>query len=121
MPDRLVGRYLAPFVGGDGVSHLLWLASAIELSDEELSLLGQVRAPVLLVRGEGDQPGSVAGPSRLEARLVGTVSTAVSIAHAGRLIAEDQPVALTAALLAWWERAPIARSYIEDEVTQRNR
>ncbi len=120
MPDRLVGRYLAPFVGRDGVSHLLWLASAIELSDAELSLLAQVQAPVLLVHGEGDQSNNASGPPRLNARLVGTVSTAATIAHAGRLIAEDQPIALTSALLAWLERKPIATPFTTQEVTQRN-
>ncbi len=107
MPDRLVGRYLAPFVGGDGVAQLLWLASAVELSDEELGLLAQVQTPVTLVRGERDQTSHASGLPRLEARLVGAVSTTVTIADAGRLIGEDQPVALATALLSWLERRPV--------------
>ena len=112
MPDRLVGRYLAPFVGGDGVSHLLWLASAIELSEAERNLLEQVRAPVVVLRSEGVPLDKTPGPARIEARLVGTVVTAVTIASAGRLIAEDQPVALASALIAWLERKPVTLPFV---------
>src|SRR5215216_6904166 len=54
MPPALVGRYLAPFVGQEGVTHLLALARAVRPTDLEELDLGQVRAHTLIVRGEKD-------------------------------------------------------------------
>jgi pimeloyl-ACP methyl ester carboxylesterase len=54
MPPALIGRYLAPFVGQEGVTHLLALARAIRNFDLEDLDLSQVRAHTLIVRGEKD-------------------------------------------------------------------
>ena len=54
MPPALIGRYLAPFVGQEGVTHLLALARAIRNFDLEDLDLTQVRAHTLIVRGEKD-------------------------------------------------------------------
>ena len=48
----LIGRYLAPFVGQEGVTHLLALARAVRPTDLEDLDLTQVRAHTLIVRGE---------------------------------------------------------------------
>ena len=55
MPPRLVARYLAPFVGQEGVNHLLALARAVHEADMEAIDLGAIRASTLVVRGEEDQ------------------------------------------------------------------
>jgi len=55
MPMRLVARYLAPFVGREGVAHLLALARTITREDFESIALESVRAPTLVVRSEGDR------------------------------------------------------------------
>jgi hypothetical protein len=35
MPDKLVARYLAPYVGEEGLNHLLLLARSIDDEDME--------------------------------------------------------------------------------------
>ena len=55
MPDRLVARYLAPYVGREGVSHLLALARAVELEDLEEVDFTLLATPTLVVAGDADQ------------------------------------------------------------------
>ena len=60
MPEGLVARYLAPFVGRDGVEQLHTIVRSIraqDLHEEELRTIG---APTLIVAGERDR-GSIAG------------------------------------------------------------
>lgn len=55
MPWKLVGRYLAPYLGADGANHLLALAGALreeEFADIDLQ---RVRQRVLVVRGTRDR------------------------------------------------------------------
>lgn len=98
MPDLLVARYLAPFVGPDGVAQLLQRASAIELSAEGRARLGTVAVPVLVIEGEGDGPRpSLSWPTMLPAAAV-TVDRPAGV---GRLIAEDAPQLLESRVMAW--------------------
>jgi len=98
MPDRLVARYLAPFVGAEGLRDLLQRAGAVELSPEGRARLATVTAPVLVVEGGADTPRpSLSWPSVLS----GTSVTVQRIPGAGRLLPEDAPAELEAALTAW--------------------
>ena len=89
MPERLIARYLAPFVGRDGVSHLLTLARAIRASDLEDLDLRELRVPVTVVRGEADRWLD----PRLGERLANAIrdSRLVVIPEVARLLPEDDP------------------------------
>ena len=89
MPPALVGRYLAPFVGQEGVTHLLALARAVREIDLDDLDLTQVRAHTLIVRGDKD--GWVSGG--VAQRLASEVpeGRVVTMADAARLVPEDAP------------------------------
>ncbi len=97
MPTRLLARYLAPFAGRDGVSHLLTLGAAIRRSDiEDLDLSG-VRAPTLIIRGDHDEWLSRDVANRLAADI--PRATLHRIAGVARLIPEESPDNLAEQLL----------------------
>ena len=54
MPDKLVARYLAPYVGEEGLNHLLLLARSIDDEDMEDAELGSLPQPSLIVWGDQD-------------------------------------------------------------------
>jgi pimeloyl-ACP methyl ester carboxylesterase len=89
MPARLLGRYLAPFVGRDGVAHLYALARAIRRVEVEEIALDQITAPALVVRSQFDEwlDDSVAE------RLVEALANARlhRVPNAGRLLPEERP------------------------------
>jgi pimeloyl-ACP methyl ester carboxylesterase len=103
MSDRLVARYLAPYVGGDGVGHLLQLAGAIELLDDQQPSIRDVRARTLVVHGARDRWTTPAIVQSFPLRLPRATTRIETIAGAGRLIAEDQPEELTALIRGWIE------------------
>ena len=89
MPERLVARYLAPYVGKDGAQHLIALARSV--GDEKWTADGPAAGtpPILYVRGTADgsiEPGAI---GRAVARF--PLFRMVSIEGAGRLVAEDAP------------------------------
>ena len=99
MPDRLVARYLAPYVGRDGMRHLLTLARSIRAGDlEELELDG-VTASTLVVWGERDR--------FLDAEDVERLTQAIPNARlerlpdVGRLVPEEAHEELTALVHAF--------------------
>ncbi|MEO7520324.1 MAG: alpha/beta hydrolase [Gemmatimonas sp.] len=96
MSDRLVARYLAPYVGGDGVGQLLQLASALEVSEDDQPRPGDVRAPALIIHGERDPWTSAATVNSVASILPGVGTTVAALPAAGHLIAEDAPDALVA-------------------------
>ncbi len=102
MPDRLVARYLAPFVGDSGAAELLQRASAVTMSEDERQRLGDVRGDLLLWTGARATDDDVA--ARIE-RWRGVLPLAslrpIAVRPCGTLVAEDAPAALVAALLAW--------------------
>jgi pimeloyl-ACP methyl ester carboxylesterase len=55
MPDALIGRYLAPYLGSDGANHLLALAAALTQEDFEDLELARITQRTLLVRGTRDR------------------------------------------------------------------
>jgi pimeloyl-ACP methyl ester carboxylesterase len=112
MPDLLVARYLAPFVGGDGAADLLRLASAVALSPEDRQRFVQVSADVLLWCGaDVDDPSRGRSARETAAReRVARWQQALPMAavrplstrnRPDTLVAEDTPDAVTAAIGAW--------------------
>lgn len=97
MPDRLVARYLAPFVGADGVRQLLTLARSVRARDLHEDELRAIRAPTLIVVGEVDQWLTI----RAAELLAGTIpdSRLERVPGAARLIPEEDPQRLTELLL----------------------
>ncbi len=97
MPDRLVARYLAPFVGDEGVSHLLALGRSVDEEDLEDVELGQLEQPSLIVWGDRD---AWVGPE-LADRLADTIpgSRLVRLPGVGRLVPEEAPDALATLIL----------------------
>jgi pimeloyl-ACP methyl ester carboxylesterase len=89
MPATLVGRYLAPFVGQEGVSHLLALARAIKDTNLEDLELAQVRAHTLVIRGELDQWVDPSVAQRLAQEIADC--RVVSLPQSARLIPEEVP------------------------------
>jgi pimeloyl-ACP methyl ester carboxylesterase len=89
MPERLIARYLAPFVGRDGVNHLLALARAIRDADVTDIDLATVGAPTLIVRSDEDQWLDAEVATRLAARIAD--SYFVRLPGVGRLVPEEAP------------------------------
>ena len=93
MPESLVARYLAPYVGRDGVDHLLRTARFLNNDALEEVDLRALPHPTLVVWGDrdpwvessvGDQLASTIGGSKL-----------VHLPSAGRLVPEDAPEMLS--------------------------
>ncbi len=106
MPVKLIARYLAPFVGKDGVNHLLTLASSISEDDMEEVDLKTIHVPTLVVWGEADQWLDPKLPDRLanalpDARLV-------RLPGVGRLVPEENPEHMSELLLDFMRRRAVA-------------
>lgn len=107
MPDRLIARYLAPFVGTNGAAELLQLASTLTLRGDDRQRLEEVRAEVLLWTGAGGELASTGNEpidrvARWRELLPAAVLRPVPAAHqSGVLVAEEAPEALVSALGAW--------------------
>lgn len=89
MPERLVARYLAPYVGKDGAQHLIALARSVGEEKWTSEPPPSAMPPILYVRGTSDEsiePGQI---GRAVARF--PLFRMVSIEGAGRLVAEDAP------------------------------
>ena len=97
MPARLVARYLAPYVGLEGVTHLLELARALRAEDVEELDLSALRVPALIVWGEEEQWLDSGLPERLQGAI--RDSTLVRIPGVGRLVPEEAPAALAQLLV----------------------
>ncbi len=97
MPDKLVARYLAPYVGEEGLNHLLLLARSIDDQDMEDAELGSLPHPTLIVWGDQDP---WVGP-RFADRLTDTIpgSRLVRLPGVGRLVPEEVPDTLVSLLL----------------------
>jgi pimeloyl-ACP methyl ester carboxylesterase len=97
MPARLVARYLAPYVGREGVNHLLALARAIREADVTDIDLATIAAPTLIVRSDEDQWLDAEVATRLAARIAN--SYFVRLPGVGRLVPEEAPEQLAALVL----------------------
>ena len=96
MPDKLIARYLAPYVGSDGLNHLLILARSIDAEDLDEIELTQIDQPTMIVWGERDylaQNGRVrSAPERLASDIPG--ARLVRLPDVGRLVPEESPETL---------------------------
>ncbi|MBC8090036.1 MAG: alpha/beta hydrolase [Phycisphaerae bacterium] len=103
MSDLLVARYMAPYVGADGLSHLLLLARSLELEDEEALQLENVQAPVLVAIGEMDETVDRTMVNELVAELSAAElpPRIETVPGAGTLLAEDVPEALAELIRGW--------------------
>jgi pimeloyl-ACP methyl ester carboxylesterase len=97
MPDPLIARYLAPYVGRDGLEHLLMLGRAVTDDDMRDIALEQLEQPALIVWGDQDRWVSPKLPERLAGAMPG--ARLIRIPTAARLVPEDAPAALTNIIL----------------------
>ena len=97
MPDRLVARYMAPYVGQDGLNHLLTLARAVDDEDMLDIELGQIDCPTLIVWGDQDRFLSPKMADRLADTIPG--SRLVRLPGTGRLVPEEAPETLANMIL----------------------
>ncbi len=98
MPERLIARYLAPFVGPDGLNQLLQRAAAVEWSAQARDRLRAVAVPVLVLDGAEDPPRqSLDWASVLPQATIATER----LAGASRLLPEETPTALKERILRW--------------------
>src|SRR5262249_37540818 len=97
MPDPLLARYLAPYVGQEGLNHLLALARAVDDEDMAGGELNQLDCPSLIVWGDQDPFMS----PKLGDRLADTIpgSRLVRLPGTGRLVPEEAPETLTTMIL----------------------
>ena len=106
MPVKLIARYLAPFVGKDGVNHLLTLASSIREDDMEEVDLRTIHVPALILWGERD--GWL--DPKIADRLVNALPDGrlVKLPGAARLIPEESPERVNELLLDFMKRRAVA-------------
>jgi 2-hydroxymuconate-semialdehyde hydrolase len=108
MPWQLVARYLAPYVGQDGVRHLLALAASVSADDLEAAQPSTVDAPTLVVRGDADQWLEEGVAERLSAAMPG--GHLIRLPGVGRLVPEEAPEQLAGLVLDFVEgQAAFAR------------
>ena len=89
MSPRLVARYLAPFVGREGVVHLLALARAIRADDLAELDLGGIDVPTMILWGDKDQWIDPGIGDRLASAIPG--SQLVRFPDYARLVPEEAP------------------------------
>jgi pimeloyl-ACP methyl ester carboxylesterase len=97
MPDKLVARYLAPYVGEEGLNHLLLLARSIDDEDMEDAELGSLPQPTLILWGDQDPWVGPRFPDRLADAIPG--SRLVRLPGVGRLVPEEVPETVVSVLL----------------------
>ncbi len=98
MPEKLVARYLAPFVGPEGVPHLLDLARSLRVEEVDEIDLGAIAVPTLVVWGEADPWLDRGTPAQLLRAIPG--SRLERFPNVGRLVPEEAPDALAAVIAA---------------------
>ena len=102
MPDKLIARYLAPYVGSDGLNHLLVLARSIDAEDLDEIELTQIDQPTVIMWGERDSYLPAHGreppaPERLAAEIPG--ARLLRLSEVGRLVPEESPESVVSLVL----------------------
>jgi pimeloyl-ACP methyl ester carboxylesterase len=87
MPEQLVARYLAPYVGKDGVDHLLRVSRFVDKDDLDEVDFRALPHPTLVVWGDRD-PWASSDVGEQLAQTIGG-SKLVHLPAAGRLVPED--------------------------------
>jgi pimeloyl-ACP methyl ester carboxylesterase len=108
MPDPLVARYLAPYVGKQGLEHLLALGRSIDEDDFEDIDLRQLDTPSLIVWGDQDTFVSPRLADKLADTLPG--SRLVRLPRAARLVPEEAPDTLASMILEFVGASAMARA-----------
>jgi pimeloyl-ACP methyl ester carboxylesterase len=101
MPWQLVARYIAPYVGQEGVRHLLALAASVSAQDMNGAEPAAIEAPTLVVRGEADQWLDDGIAERLSAAV--PKGRLVRLPGVGRLVPEEAPEHLAGLILDFVE------------------
>jgi pimeloyl-ACP methyl ester carboxylesterase len=99
MAPALIGRYVAPYVGRDGVGHLMQVVRAVNDRALEGVEWEKIVAPTLVLRGEADSWVLPAVSAAIASRL--RRGEHRRVAGAARLIPEDAPD-LFAELVTEW-------------------
>lgn len=101
MPDGLIARYLAPFVGREGLDQLHTIVRSIRAQDLHEDELRTIAAPTLIVAGERDRWLDL----KTAEHLAGIIPEAklARIPGAGRLIPEEAPDELSELILRFDE------------------
>lgn len=102
LPQALVGRYVAPFVGREGVAHLMQLERAINDRALEDVNIATIAAPALVVRGDRDGWVAPDVSAALASRLGRGEHRRMP--DAGRLVPEDAPERFIELLTEWLKR-----------------
>jgi pimeloyl-ACP methyl ester carboxylesterase len=97
MPEGLVARYLAPYVGEEGLAHLLALARSVDDIDMDEVDFGAINRPTLIVWGDQDAFVSPKLADRLSDAIRG--SRLVRLPGTGRLVPEEAPETLANMIL----------------------
>lgn len=92
MPEPLIARYLAPYVGREGVNHLLRISRFISRDDLDEIDLRALPQPTLVVWGDRDPWASSKIGDQLADMIGG--SKLIHLPASGRLVPEDAPEAL---------------------------
>ncbi|HVZ78638.1 MAG TPA: alpha/beta hydrolase [Gemmatimonadaceae bacterium] len=97
MPDALVAAYLAPYVGEEGVNHLLALGRAVDADDLDGLELRRLPQAALIVWGDRDPWVGPRMADRLEEALPG--GRLVRLPGVSRLVPEEAPETLIRLIL----------------------
>ena len=92
-----MARYLAPYVGEEGLNHLLLLARSIDDEDMEDAELGSLPQPTLILWGDQDPWVGPRFADRLADAIPG--SRLVRLPGVGRLVSEEAPGTVVSVLL----------------------
>lgn len=101
MPEGLVARYLAPFVGREGVSQLHTIMRSIRAQDLHEDELRTISAPTLIVAGERDRWLDMQAAEHLAGTIPG--ARLARVPGVGRLIPEEAPDELSELILRFEE------------------
>jgi pimeloyl-ACP methyl ester carboxylesterase len=123
MPDALIGRYLAPFLGSDGANHLLTLAGALTPEDFEDLALERINQRTLVVRGTRDRWCTRSTAEDYSDRLPNGHYRPVE--EVGHLVPEEDPQSLSRLIFALartseLDEAPVEVSEERSTVIVRN-
>ena len=97
MPEPLVARYMAPYVGKEGVDHLLRISRFVDGDDLEEVNLRALPHQTLIIWGDRDPWADATIADRLADTIGG--SKLVHLPAAGRLVPEDAAETLSELLL----------------------